>query len=58
LRARLAAGEWPNAGDRLPSVGDFAAEYGVARSTVINALRRIEADDLIEIVSNWGTFRK
>ena len=28
-----------------------------ARSTVISALRRIEADGLIEIIPNWGTFR-
>ena len=34
----------------------LAAEYGVARSTVITAERRIEADGLIEIVANWGTF--
>jgi DNA-binding FadR family transcriptional regulator len=57
LRARLAAGEWPHDG-RLPSVAAFAAEYAVSRSAVTAALRRIEADGLIEIVPAWGTFRK
>ena len=42
---------------RLPPVAELAAHYGVARSTVISALRRIEADGLIEIIANWGTFR-
>lgn len=57
VRERIAAGEWAS-GQRLPSVGEFAAEYAVARATVITALRRIEADGLIEIISNWGTFRR
>jgi GntR family transcriptional regulator len=57
LRARLAANEWPHDG-RLPSVAAFATEYGVSRSAVTAALRRIEADGLIEIVPAWGTFRK
>jgi len=57
LRARIAAGEW-QPGDRLPSVADLATEYEVARNTVIKSLRRIASDGLIEIVPNWGTFRK
>lgn len=56
LRTRLAAGEW-SPGERLPSVAALSAEYGVARSTVLSALRRLESDSLVEIVSNWGTFR-
>ena len=56
LRERLARGEW-GSGERLPPVAGLAAHYSVARSTVISALRRIEADGLIEIVANWGTFR-
>jgi DNA-binding GntR family transcriptional regulator len=55
LRARVAVGEWKS-GERLPSVAELAAQYEVARSTVISALRRM--DDLVEIVPNWGTFRK
>jgi DNA-binding FadR family transcriptional regulator len=56
LRSRLQAGEW-SPGERLPPVAALSAEYGVARSTVLSALRRLEADGLIEVVSNWGTFK-
>jgi GntR family transcriptional regulator len=56
LRRRLGAGEW-QPGDRLPSVAELAAHYGIARNTILKALRRIEGDGLIEIVPNWGTFR-
>jgi DNA-binding GntR family transcriptional regulator len=56
LRARISAGEWQPQ-ERLPSVAQLADEYGVARSTVVAALRRIEADGLVTIVRNWGTFR-
>jgi DNA-binding FadR family transcriptional regulator len=56
LRARINKGEWQSR-ERLPSVAQLATEYGVARSTVVAALRRIEADGLVTIVSNWGTFR-
>jgi hypothetical protein len=57
IRARLAAGEWAPGG-RLPPVAEFAIQYAAARGTVVAALRRIESDGLIEIVANWGTFRK
>jgi DNA-binding GntR family transcriptional regulator len=56
LRARIDRGEWQSQ-ERLPSVATLAEEYGVARATVVAALRRIEADGLVMIVSNWGTFR-
>ena len=56
MRARVSAGEW-QLQERLPSVAQLASEYGVARSTVVSALRRMEADGLVSIVSNWGTFR-
>jgi DNA-binding GntR family transcriptional regulator len=56
LRARIARGEWKS-GERLPPVAELAAHYEVARSTVVAAERRIEADGLIEIVPNWGVFR-
>ena len=35
----------------------LAQQYGVARNTIIKALRRLAEDGLIEIVPNWGTFR-
>jgi DNA-binding GntR family transcriptional regulator len=56
LRARISADEWQPQ-ERLPSVAELASEYGVARSTVVSALRRMEADGLVTIVRNWGTFR-
>jgi DNA-binding GntR family transcriptional regulator len=56
LRDRIGRNEWAP-GERMPPVAELAAHYEVARSTVVNALRRIEADGLIEIVPNWGTFR-
>jgi GntR family transcriptional regulator len=56
LRARVSKGEWQSQ-QRLPSVAQLATEYGVARSTVVSALRRLEADGLVTIVRNWGTFR-
>jgi GntR family transcriptional regulator len=56
LRARIGGGEWQPQ-ERLPSVAALADEYGVARGTVVAALRRIEADGMVVIVSNWGTFR-
>jgi DNA-binding GntR family transcriptional regulator len=57
LRQRCEAGEWEH-GDRLPPVAELAQHYGVARNTVTKALRRLADDGLIEIVPNWGTFRK
>jgi DNA-binding GntR family transcriptional regulator len=56
LRTRINAGEWQPQ-ERLPSVAQLAEAYGVARSTVVAALRRIEADGLVAVISNWGTFR-
>jgi GntR family transcriptional regulator, histidine utilization repressor len=57
LRQRIAAGEW-KPGERLPAVAKLAAHYGVARSSVVSAERRIAEDGLIEIVPNWGVFRR
>ena len=56
LRRRFSAGEW-EPGERLPAVAELAHHYGVARNTVIKALRRLAEDGLVEIVPNWGTFR-
>jgi DNA-binding GntR family transcriptional regulator len=57
LRQRIARGEW-KPGERLPPVAELAKHYKVARSTIVAAERRIEADALIEIVANWGVFRR
>lgn len=55
MRRRIAAGEW-QPDERLPSVAALADEYGVSRSSVAAALRRIADDGLITIVPQWGTF--
>jgi DNA-binding FadR family transcriptional regulator len=57
LRRRYRAGEW-EPGERLPAVAELAQHYGVARNTVIKALRRLADDGLVEIVPNWETFRR
>jgi len=57
LRSRIARGEWKS-GERLPPVAELATYYKVARSTVVAAERRIEEAGLIEIVANWGVFRR
>ena len=55
MRRRISAGEW-QPDERLPSVAALADEYGVSRSSVAAALRRIADDGLIAIVPRWGTF--
>jgi DNA-binding GntR family transcriptional regulator len=35
----------------------LAVHYGVSRSTVAKALKRMADDGLVEIVPQWGTFR-
>jgi DNA-binding GntR family transcriptional regulator len=56
LRRRCSADEW-EPGERLPAVAELAEHYGVARNTVMKALRRLADDGLVESVPNWGTFR-
>lgn len=56
LRRRIAAGEWES-GQQLPSNAELAQHYGSTRRTVSKALRVLEAEGLVEIQANWGTFR-
>lgn len=55
FRRRIEAGIWA-AGHRIPTVDGLAAEYGVARATIRQALDQIEADGLIERFRAKGTF--
>lgn len=55
FRRRIEAGVW-GAGQRIPTVDELAAEYGVARATIRQALDQIEADGLIERYRAKGTF--
>ena len=56
LRARVDADEWQR-NEALPAMTALAEHYGVSRSTVAKALRRMADDGLVEIVPQWGTFR-
>ena len=55
FRRRIEAGVWAQ-GQRIPTVDDLAAEYGVARATIRQALDQIQADGLIERFRAKGTF--
>ncbi len=55
FRRRIEAGVW-SAGKRIPTVDELAAEYGVARATIRQALDQIEADGLIDRYRAKGTF--
>lgn len=55
LRGRISAGEWTVNG-RLPTERDLAAEYGVARNTVRQALKMLEADGAINRHVGRGIF--
>ena len=55
LRDRLRAGEW-RAGDRLPSIAQLAAEYGVGTGSVREALRSLQSIGLVKIEHGRGVF--
>lgn len=55
LRERLLAGEW-RAGDRLPTEGQLAQEYGISRSTVRGALQLLENQGRTRTRHGLGTF--
>jgi GntR family transcriptional regulator len=55
FRRRIETGVWA-AGAQIPTVDDLAAEYGVARATIRQALDQVEAEGLIERFRAKGTF--
>jgi GntR family transcriptional regulator len=55
LRMRLVAGEW-SAGERLPSETDLAAQYGVARMTMRQAVGELASEGLVVRRQGLGTF--
>ena len=55
LRDRVESGQW-KAGDRLPTEAELAAQFGVSRITVRQALDRLEDDGLISRQRGRGTF--
>lgn len=55
FRRRIDAGHWP-LGSQIPTVDELAAEFGVARATIRQALDVLEKDRLIERFRAKGTF--
>lgn len=55
FRQRIASGQWP-VGAQIPTVDDLAAECGVARATIRQALGILERESLIERFRAKGTF--
>ncbi|AOW91665.1 GntR family transcriptional regulator [Rhodococcus sp. WMMA185] len=55
LTERITAGEW-TAGTRLPSEAELAAELGVGRSSVREAVRLLARAGLLDVRHGVGTF--
>jgi GntR family transcriptional regulator len=55
FRRRIEAGQWP-VGHQIPTVDELAAECGVARATIRQALDQLAGEDLIERYRAKGTF--
>jgi GntR family transcriptional regulator len=57
FRRRIQSGQWAG-GAQIPTVEELAAECGVARATIRQALGQLEAEGLIERYRAKGTFVK
>jgi GntR family transcriptional repressor for pyruvate dehydrogenase complex len=57
LLAQIREGEW-KPGDKLPSVVELSASFGVGRSTVREALSALKATGWLDIRHGGGTFVK
>jgi GntR family transcriptional regulator len=57
FRRRIQSGHW-GVGQQIPTVEELAAECGVARATIRQALGQLEAESLIERYRAKGTFVK
>jgi GntR family transcriptional regulator len=55
LEQEIASGRWP-AGERLPSEPDLCRHFGLSRTTVRQALARLEQRGLIDRLKGQGTF--
>lgn len=55
FRQRIERGEW-RVGDRIPSLEELMAIYGVARSTLREALAQLETEGVIRRSRGSGTF--
>lgn len=55
LRSQIASGELV-AGRRIPSVVNLQQTYGIARGSVLHALRLLTDEGLLVVVTGRGTF--
>ena len=55
LREQILAGDW-KPGDKLPSENELAAQFGVSRVTVRNALQKLSGLGLLETHFGEGSF--
>ena len=55
LREQITSGAWP-IGARLPSEATLAAELGVGRSTIREAIRALASTGMVESRQGAGTF--
>jgi len=55
FRRRIESGQWP-VGGQIPTVDDLAADCGVARATIRQALGTLEAEGFVERFRAKGTF--
>lgn len=54
LRERIESGEW-RPRRRLPAVVALEHEYGVARNTMLKAIKHLRETGYVYTVPNWGT---
>ncbi len=54
LRSRIREGAWSDTG-RLPTEGEFCAEFGVSRVTIRQAIKLLESQGLVESRQGVGT---
>lgn len=57
LQERIDSGEWQPR-RRLPAVVALEHEYGVARNTVLKAIKHLRETGYVYTVRNWGTVVK
>ncbi len=55
IKARIDSGEFRE-GQKLPSEGVLADDYGVARVTIRRATRQLEYEQIVEVRHGHGTF--
>lgn len=54
IEESIVSGSWP-AGERLPAEPELAAQFGVSRSVIRDAIRNLAARGLVEVRHGFGT---